>query len=200
MATVNDFTNDIVSGAGDMTMARVRSHTLGAINDFTRRTGVIRELIALQTVAGQSEVTLLPGLVNGLVSSIVSAKIDSTELKNSTGRFLLADRIGMPHEYTLLTGNKVTLWPQPDAIFTVEFTVLVTANDPDQVPDVILNEFKDAITFGALYRIANSRGGDWYDPAYAAQQYGLFMTEVNKAKADAFNRAATIGAHKVSFI
>lgn len=113
------------------------------------------------------------------------------------------DRTGNPPTHFFRDGtDEVRLYPVPsanEAGTVIPRAVLTPSNDATTLPDVVLNDYYDAIVSGAVARLQRMPGKEWTQPKYSAAHEAAFQTAVMNASARATDGRQTGVARKVRY-
>jgi len=165
-----------------------------------------KELDPISTVSGIYEYEF--GQPAGTkVDKIVWAIYNGEDLEAITPRGLEGqnpkwrDNQSTPKHFIQQSSDLFWLVPIPDTSLT-NGIILNVALKPSRTSNNIANEiaddYRDAIIYGALYRLLRMPAKDWTDPIAAADYAGLFRQQVEEAEIKA--RRANIGvSRKVTY-
>lgn len=174
---------------------------------FCEETGVVRHTTSpVLTVAGQATYDVdLPSQTElsrvlkvwvgwRMVYAAPEAMVDSvrgvsTDVTNDTGTIHAASVIE-PGTITLVAA------PSEDGFQIVVRAATRPTRSATQVDDALFNRWCDAITSGAIYRLASVPGQPFSDPNQAQIAFGMFRQQLNLAKIQA-NRGPMGGAVSV---
>jgi hypothetical protein len=104
-------------------------------------------------------------------------------------------KTGTPQFYTQLDPDNLTLSPIPEDALADGLVVRGTfapARTATVVPDLLFNQYVDAIADGAIAELCATPGKPWTNPETAAYRAGLFQRAIDSTKAQvakAFTRA-----------
>jgi len=161
--------------------------------DFCERSGAYQlELDPITTVANIHEYDL-EAPSGTTVHKIMWATFDGKDLEPISTNLLEqrkpnwrdADNAGKPEYYVKQSSSLVWLVPTPN-VTMVSSTILRAQLKPTHsstaCDEQIMNEYRDAIVNGALFRLLRMPNQDWYDPS-GAQMYGaLYAEAITKAE------------------
>ncbi len=123
-----------------------------AAEDFCERTWLWRgEAVPQGTVADQAEYVVEPD-VEPEVEAVVLA-VHGVALN------------GSPASFTTPTRDTIRFWhaPQADMELTASL-VLKPSRDSQNLPDVLWDEWQDAIAAGARFKLLDMAGSEWFQP------------------------------------
>ena len=151
-----------------------------AAADFCETTRVLSESVTLNVVAGQAAYSLAPADPAAKVLDVGLCVLDERERL-----FALPGDAGRPSDGRvvgyLLDGANLQLVATPSKPGTLRVqTVLTLASGVEDLP-AGLNEWREAVTYGALYRLLAMPGQAWSDPRGSQNYWSLYTAEVNKA-------------------
>lgn len=136
------------------------------LREFMKRTTLVRETFAFDTVNGMATYHLIPGF--GQVSSVLEVFYDDPtnhheiELRPrpESARYLRSP--GQPDSWWTSLPDIITLSPTPDAIYTVSVRAAVTLKQDDTVfPDQLLAHHAEAIAAGVMAIMYAMPGKPW---------------------------------------
>lgn len=115
------------------------------------------------------------------------ARFDNKDLRAVSLRWIARDdRRGEPEEYAVVTGTgEIQLYPIPLAMNAnpgiTSYMAVMPGFDTDDIPDVLVDRYRNALVQGAIRNLLIVPGSPWSDPALA-QSYA-YMFENEKAVA-----------------
>lgn len=149
--------------------------------EFCKRTHILRERIAFNTVATQDYVTLTPA--GGDVARVYRVMIDDTILEPTRRADFDEDGDpGQPLEYYVEPPNTLRLYPVPDAVYAVVAHVSVNPDrDATTLDDVLYSNWRDVIAAGARSKLMLMGGQPWFKPDAAELDNAIFQTAIDRA-------------------
>jgi len=154
--------------------------------ELCKLTDVYQETLApIQMVEGQSTYLLdLP--IGTVLEKILTVTSGGRELE-PTSFSLVASRmpnrgLSQPTHYLKDDGNRISLFPSPDdsSEFTIR-AVLRPATTSNGIKSTVLDDYKEAILYGALYRLLRHPAKEWGDPNAAREYSALFSVAIADA-------------------
>ena len=154
--------------------------------ELCKLTDVYQETLApIQMIEGQSTYLLdLP--IGTVLEKILTVTSGGRELE-PTSFSLVASRmpnrgLSQPTHYLKDDGNRISLFPSPDD--SGEFTIRVVlrpAATSNGIKLTVLDDYKEAILYGALYRLLRHPAKEWGDPNAAREYSALFSVAIADA-------------------
>ena len=209
----DEFIPNILLEASDCPPEIAEHAILTTLRDFCRKTRIWQEELDAETlIAGLTEydltyddeevtkVAIMEARYNGVEIPVVSEKHMSKKVKGWR-----SDTADHPVCVVDLVGDKFRVYPTPTERRTsaLELDVaLMPSPNGSVVGDIVLNEFQEAIGFGALFRLQKMTGKEWSNPQNAMLNNKLYTRERNNAKnrvaKDFSNGALHVQSRKLS--
>ena len=151
-----------------------------AATELCKLTDVYQETLApIQMVEGQSTYLLdLP--IGTVLEKILTVTSGGRELE-PTSFNLVASRmpnrgLAQPTHYLKDDGNRLSLFPSPDDSGEVTIRVVLRpAATSNGIKSTVLDDYKETILYGALFRLLRHPAKEWGDPK-GAEMYGNLFT------------------------
>ena len=175
-------------GAPKLLMTRTLRETL---RDFCRQTEAWQEtLTAIDVVASTQSYALTSS--NGDIAGVVWASynddaMDPTsedQLDHESPEWRDGDE-GTPDKYFVRNTRYIYLYPTPSSALTGGLDVIVALMPTDtatSVEDFLFDDFRDTIKHGALERLFDMRGQEWYDPIESERHGSKYRTGVSNGR------------------
>ena len=191
---LEDFYPDLyplVPGCSDVL---VENAILNATIEFaTKSTAIHYEMDAVSVVSGTNEYQFEPpadseiaaivsGNMDGDVLSILSAKLANYRYPRHR------EFNGRPEAILRLDNSNFRLYPTPDTSFPSGLYLTVAlkpTRTATSVPDIVYEEFKDAIIYGSAYRLMAMPNKDWTNNQKSSYYRALFDEQIQMAKREA---------------
>lgn len=169
--------------------------------EFCERTGVIKTELDTQTVkAGERIVDIDSPSSLVQIVKVQSARMNGTPITPATEDQLDAwdpawrTKTGTVYHYTQQTPYQLLLAYTPNADMALDLTVSTSPRPVANAVDQLLyDKFREAIGYGARYRLKALRNKPWSDAEGAIYYQNRFNFEIGAAQMSAakgFNRAA----------
>lgn len=155
-----------------------------AAEDFCETTRVLTETVLLDLVPGQATYSVAPADPDSRVFDIAMCVLDEREkvfaMAGDAGRMDDGRVVGYG-----LAGNTLQVFATPakPGLLRVR-TVLTCAVGTEDLP-AGLQHWREAVAYGALYRLLSAPGQDWTNPAAAQSFWSMYQSQVNDAIAHA---------------
>jgi len=138
------------------------------------------KLPAMQTAVGVEDVAVAAP-ANTAVSQITAVDVDGSRITPDLSVNFFPAMSGRPR-YFAATRDALTMYPMPDAVYSVQAHAIVkptrTAQSVDQA---LMDDWGDVVASGALYRLQSMPTAEWASPAGAKMNYEIFMAGINRA-------------------
>ena len=161
--------------------------------EFCDKTAVMAETLdAFPTSKGIAEYDVDVPNTQMRVSRIISAKVDNVIVAgvHTTDAAKLTKTDGKPMGfYTTRTGSvlQVNLYPVPDDKYTIQLTVAYAPTfGATSIEDDLVNYWGEAISCGAVARIAETPNMPFSNPDLAMYKRNEFMRHCQAAKIDSY--------------
>lgn len=140
-----------------------------ALREFMKRTTLIRETFVFPTVDGSSTYALTPAF--GQVSSVLHVSIDNNgtdrelPVRPEELRYANADE-STPNSWWTTVPGMLTLYPTPDAAYSVSIIAVVTLKQDDTTfPEELATNYAEVIAAGAISALMAMPGKPWTSSA-----------------------------------
>lgn len=167
---------------------------------FCERTWVWKErdTVSIRGGTGEYDIPTPPG---GSLVMVESVRVGGERLKPATPDDL--NRLwrdwetvsGQPTVYTQFSDTIITLAPKPDYDLAAGLSIRASykpTRSAEKVPDILFDNYADAIGHGAVARVLETRGNPYGDPrlaVYHAQQFESAINQALMQAARGFTRA-----------
>lgn len=155
-----------------------------AAADFCETTRVLTETVLLDLVPGQGTYSVAPADQASRVFDVAMCVLDEREqvfaMAPDTARVANGHVVGYG-----LSGNGLQVFdtPKKTGLLRVR-TVLTHVTGVEDLP-AGLQQWREAVAYGALYRLLSAPGQDWTNPAAAQSFWSMHQAKVNDAIAHA---------------
>ncbi len=168
--------------------------------EFTKAWQVNQAAIAVP--ASTVRLTITPTDTDTDLVKVMKAKYDNKRLRIVTPEYLdeylrddWEDETGVPCLATMLQFNEIRFYPTPSAAASTGLMLRMTVKPSESstgIPDLLAQNYRDAIKFGALSRLMLYSNKEWSNPQMAAVYGSLY--EDKKGSVQARTAKAHAGA------
>lgn len=191
---IDEFYSDILPEVPGCSVYTVKDRVRAAAVDFCQRTGVsVETTVEMDLDADEAVVQIpVPGgnvrpwnvlwvkTTNGTVTP-VDRRILAEGNVNWEGR-----SSSWPTAYVRLNPAEIQLIPTPDTteleVMSMHCSYIPTAT-AEKLDAVLFEEYREAITCGALARLLSTSKEPWYDAREARERRDMFAMAINMARA-----------------
>ena len=191
--SIDDFLPDILPEVVGCSKYTAQDAVRLAVIEFCKTTGVSVETTEEIDLTADEDVLTLP-TPSGQVESwqVLWMTTDEGTVWPMDRRTLAERNLiwrgksgNRPQSYTVLNRKQVRFIPTPDtdveSILTVHQS-FIPKNDASRVDARLFDEYREAITAGALSRLLKQSGTGWYDPKEALERKAFFVVEMSQAR------------------
>lgn len=162
--------------------------------EFLRLTHWLRETITVVAAQGTTVYELVATVTDSSVVNIQAAQLGDRYLIPATKEECAQETEGY---YFFEPPNFIQLAWTPDADDAAEeFNVrciLQLDRDADEIPDSVLNRWREIIVYGALSRLAKQKAMAWADPQMASDNSADYYAGIEMARLEAERQSKAYG-------
>lgn len=189
MAKLSSLFSDVLSQAPNCPKVVAVTEIRKAAIELCERTAVwsrIHDPIYLYKNGAEYDLEDTPP--DAVVDRILDARLDGSPFGVVTPRdlFSYVGESGSPQVCSASSPGIVTVAPTPEGRHVLNLRVAFKPDHKaDEMDDSVINQWRDAIVNGALFRLKMMSEKPWSDPKAAAIHKTFFEDKVNKAKVKA---------------
>lgn len=180
----------------------VDSQIRKATREFMKRTTLFRETFSFPTIPGTSTYQLVPTF--GQVASVIQAWIDTDmhDLKPAVEHKRPPVGARKPEAWFTTIPDMLTLYAQPDAVYTITVNAVVTLKIIDtELPRALALHHAEALSAGVLALLYSMPGKPWTQSDAAREAGRIYAGAINTIRASLRdggqpNQSTFIGAAK----
>jgi hypothetical protein len=191
--SIDDFLPDVLPEVVGCTVFAARDAVRLAVIEFCKETGVSAETTEEIDLEANEKVIDLPSPSGDVEPwQVLWMKTDEGPVDPIDRRSMVERRMRWGHLdnkrpdlYTRINRKQVEIMPYPsedaDEVLTIHCSY-IPKRDADRIDARIFDEYREAITSGALSKLLKKSNTDWYDPDEARERALFFAIEMSEAR------------------
>lgn len=184
MATLDSFHSLVLPSVIGCPTVTANQAIVNACIEFCEKTLIVREVAdTFQTIANVSEYDIYVSNGSKLVM-IMSASVDGMDMVplGNDDFPSLGTAVSKPQTYRYREDGALSLYPTPDAAYTIGMVAAVKpSRAATAVDDKLFEDWGEHIASGALQRLL-MLPSTWANPALAVSHGAYFATGINRAR------------------
>ena len=191
---IDELLNEVLSEAVGCPIYTARDRIRWAAIEFCKQTGVSVETTSELDIEADEDIIELPS------PSVSVRPWQVVWMKTTNGTVWPQDRRSLveqnakheglsgefPLSYVRLAYNRVQFIPKPDIATAEALTIhcsYIPQRDATRIDAILIDEYRDAIVHGALYRLLKMSREEWADPSEAKERLTWFSIAQSEARA-----------------